>query len=300
MRSSSRSPARCSLTGDRLLPDDLAALSQPRQVVLAFATDPAGRTFPKRQRAAYPFHVGRALYLPGDPAGFCTVYLQSCSGGIFQHDRLGIAVRAEPGSRVHLTTSASTVVHAMDEGDAEHDVLLEAEAGSLVEYLPDPQILFPRSRLANRLVVRAHPTATVIACDSFLPHDPAGGANPFGWLRSDTRIEDDAGRLLAADRFAVTGAASMAGTVGVQGAFRMQASLMVVHRADPEAALAALRSVLSAEGAVYAGASLLPGHAGAWLRALSSDAVALRRLLRDGWAAAREQLTGLTPGIRRK
>ncbi len=288
------------MTGDRLFPEDMSALDQPRQVVLAFANDPAGRTFPKRQRAAYPFHIGRALYLPGDPAGFCTLYLQSCSGGIFQHDRLGIAVRAEAGARVHLTTSASTVVHAMDDGDAVQDVLVEAGPDSLVEYLPDPQILFPRSRLANRLVVRAHPTATVLACDSFLPHDPDGGASPFGWLRSDTRIEDETGRLLAVDRFEVTGAASMANTVGVQGAYRIQATLMVVHRRDPAAALAALRSVVPEGGGVYAGASLLPGGAGAWLRALSSDAVALRRLVRDGWAAAREQLTGAPPGIRRK
>jgi urease accessory protein len=92
----------------------------------------------------------------------------------------------------------------------------------------------------------------------------------------------------------------MADTVGVQGAYRIQATLMVVHRRDPDAALAALRSVVPEGGAVYAGASLLPGGAGAWLRALSSDAVALRRLVRDGWAAAREQLTGAPPGIRRK
>lgn len=271
------------------------------QVDLAFGAEPGRRTFLRRQRAAYPFHVGRTLTMAGDPPGFCTVYLQSCSGGIFQHDRLGIVVRAEPGAQVHLTTSASTVVHTMEEGDAAQSVSIDAGADAFVEYLPDPQILFPRSRLANRLVIRAHPSATVLACDSFLPHDPEAAHRPFGWLRSDTRIEDETGRLLAADRFAVDGAVSAAERVGIQGPYRIQATLLVVHRAAPERVLAALRAAASGgDPAVYAGASLLPGGAGAWMRALSSDAVALRRTLRDAWAAVREDLTGMAPGIRRK
>lgn len=286
------------MTGDRILPDDLDAV--PRQVALAFRRDPSGRTYLLRQHAAYPFHVGRALYLPGDPGGFCTTYLQSCSGGIFQRDRLGIAVHAEAGAGVHVTTSASTVVHSMEDGDAAQSIVLDAGEDAVLEYLPDPQILFPRSRLANRLVIRAHPSATVVACDSFLPHDPAAAGEPFDWLRSDTRIEDESGALLAADRFAVTGADAMAARVGIHGAYRMQATLLVVHRRDPDAMLAVLRGVLPEGDTVYAGASLLPNGAGAWLRALSSDAVALRATLRDAWAAVRSATTGHAPGPRRK
>lgn len=273
--------------------------SQP-QVEIGFAGAPGVRTFLKRQRVAYPFHLCRALYMPGDPVEFCTVYLQSCSGGIFQADRLSLGVTAHPDAHVHLTTAASTVVHTMNEGHAEQVVRLDAGPGAYVEYLPDPLILFPRARLRNALTVRLDPSATVVLCDSFLAHDPAGAGATFDWLRSDTRIEHVDGAILAADRFEVHGTDVMSGEVGIHGPFAMQATVMVLHPAAPDRALEALRGVLPEPGKVYAGASLLPGGCGAWMRAVSSDAVALRALVRDGWAATRTALNGTPPGIRRK
>lgn len=271
-----------------------------RQVEIAFAGGAGTRTWLRRQRVAYPFHVGRALHLPGDAPEFCTIYLQSCSGGLFEHDRLGLAFTVGAGACAHVTTSASTVVHSMPEGHAEQHVLLHAAEGAVAEYMPDPLILFPGTRLHNTLTVRAHPGATVICCDSFLAHDPAAQARPFDWLRSETRVEDEGGELLAVDRFAITGRQLAEPAPGIHGPHTLQGSLMVVHRADPERALEALRAALPEGAGVYAGASLLPGGAGAWMRALSADAVALRRTLRDGWAAARERLTGSRPGMRRK
>lgn len=280
------------------MPDALAGTG--RQVEIAFAGAAGERTFLRRQRVAYPFHLGRALYLPGDPVEFCTVYLQSCSGGIFQKDRLGLAFTAGPRACAHLTTAASTVVHTMLEDHAEQDVLIRADEGAFVEYLPDPLILFPDVRLRNTVTVRAHPDATVVVADSFLAHDPSGAGRSFDWLRSETRVEDEGGALLAADRFAIGGRQLAAAQVGIQGTATMQASLMVVQRSRPGDALAALRSALPDDGVVYAGASLLPGGAGAWMRLLSADAVAVRRVVRDAWSRVRECFAGSAPGIRRK
>ncbi|MBL8534703.1 MAG: urease accessory protein UreD [Betaproteobacteria bacterium] len=288
------------MTGDRLLVETAAVAAAERQVEIAFAGAAGTRTYLRRQRVAYPFHVGRALYLPGDPAEFCTVYLQSCSGGLFQKDRLGIALTVASGARAHVTTAASTVVHSMPDGHAEQHVLIRADRDALVEYLPDPLILFPDSRLRNTLTVRAHRESTVMVCDAFLSHDPEAKRRPFGWLRTETRIADEGGRLLAVDRFAIEGRQLLEPREGIHGPHTIQASLMVIHRADPAAALEALRSALPADGPVYAGASLLPGDAGAWVRLLSADAVALRQTLKDAWSAARERFTGAKPGTRRK
>lgn len=276
------------------------AVEAAPQVDIAFAGGEGVRTFPKRQRVAYPFHLGRALYLPGDPPAFCTVYLQSCSGGIFQHDRLGLSLKVGSHAQAHVTTAASTVVHSMTEGHAEQSVRIDAGPGAVAEYLPDPLILFPSTRLASRVTVRAHPDATVILSDSFLAHDPQSAAGAFDWFRSETRVESENGELLALDRFAVDGETVVRGHLGIQAPMAMQATVMAVHRRDPERALAALRSAVPEGTDVFAGASLLPGGAGAWLRALSNDAVALRRTMHDAWGAMREALTGHRPGPRRK
>ena len=279
--------------------DDLTA-AVPTRLDLAFERSPDGGTVLRRQLVAYPFHVGRVLHLPGDPRGFASVYLQSCSGGLFQGERLGLAIAAGEGAQVHLTTAASTIVHTMDDGHAEQNLRIAAAEGTLVEYLPDPLILFPSARLDTRLVIRAAESATVIAGDSFLLHDPRAGGDPFDWLRSETRIEDETGRALAVDRFRAEGPVVLANRPGVNGGFDVQGTLLVVHRTNPQAALAALRSALRESVDAYAGASLLPGGSGAWLRVLARDAIALRAIMREAWSAVRLMATGSSPGPRRK
>ena len=63
---------------------------------------------------------------------------------------------AREGARAHITTAAATIVHRMDSGHARQTVTLEAERGSLLEYLPDSLILFRGARLANELTLRVH------------------------------------------------------------------------------------------------------------------------------------------------
>src|SRR5215470_13883408 len=112
------------MTGDRLFADDLSALSDDTpgalapHVDLGFSADRAGRTALRRQRVTYPFHVGRTWQVPGDPAGMATLYVQSCSGGLFQHDDLAWHIVASEGARAHVTTAAATIAHRMEDGHA--------------------------------------------------------------------------------------------------------------------------------------------------------------------------------------
>lgn len=296
------------MTGDRIMAADLGVefdantkAHTERQLNLGFAREGGGRTFLDRQRVAYPFHVCRALHVPGDPEAICTVYMQSCSGGIFQHDRLGLHIRLAPDAQAHLTTAASTVVHMMHEGHAEQEVLLDVGDGAIAEYLPDPMIMFPTSRLKSSVTVRAHENATVVVQDAFLLHDPQGKAQSFEWLQSTTRIEDDHGKLLALDRFRVEGPTIYANQPGINDRYGLQATLMVVHRRDPAGVLRALRVALpEASEDAFVGASLMPNDAGVWLRVLATNAVSLRNVLRTAWESTRAFVTGAPPGVRRK
>jgi len=278
-----------------------AAQSTPGiQASIAFARDPAGRTYVSRQRVGYPFHLGRALASPGDPAGMPTLYLQSCAGGLFDGDDLRLRIDAGESASAHVTTGAATIVHSTDTLPARQVVELEAEPDAYLEYLPDPVILFPRARLESSVKVRLHSGATVILGDSILLHDPRGGDGVFDWLRSETRIEDSAGRLLVCDRFVVDGAGMARALPGVIGAFAAQGSLFVATAATPPSRLVdAMRTALVQPG-VYGGAGLLPNKTGAWARILANDAAGLRAAMFAAWAAARELLTGSPPIQRRK
>lgn len=295
------------MSGDRLLPGDLPALrpqsTDSAQVDLRFAAEPSGRTWLETQRAAYPFHVGRCLRIAGDPEGMATVYVQSCSGGIFEHDDLRWRISAATGARAHVSTSASTIVHTMDDGEARQEVRVDAAAGAYLEYLPDPLILFPGTRLSSRVHIRLDDDATVLAWDSVLTHDPqnTGPRRPFNQLRSEWTVESLDGRLLACDRYVVTGALLARELPGVNGSARCHGSFVVLRRGiATESLIDAIREKLQAAEAVYAGASTLPNDCGAVVRVLGMDAAALRTAMQGAWDAARTLLLGVPRSARRK
>jgi len=295
------------MSGDRLLGDDVCTLVDSRteavqpQVDLAFLTDAGGRTTLRRQRVTYPFHVGRTWPVPGDPEGMVTLYVQSCSGGVFQHDDLAWHIVARAGARAHVTSAAATIVHRMDSGHARQTVMLEAEQGSLLEYLPDSLILFRGARLTNEVTLRVHAQAVVMAWDAIVPHDPTGGGGTFDWLASDLRIQAADGSMLARDRYRLEGGVQARRMPGVTGAFNCQGAFVVVQQQVPQRALLeALRAALPETEALYAGASSLPGACGVWVRVLAGDAALLRDALERAWYSARTLITGAPPGPRRK
>jgi urease accessory protein len=274
---------------------------EPRQLDLTFAATADGRTVLRRQHVTYPFHVGRSWTVAGDPDGMLTLYVQSCSGGVFQHDDLGLRITTGPGAHAHVTTAAATIVHRMDNGHARQSVTLEAQPSSLLEYLPDPLILFRGARLRNELTLRAHPQAVVMAWDAIVPHDPDGSGGAFDWIASELCVQDLAGRVLARDRYRLNGTLLARRLPGVTGPFQCQGAFLVVQRQVPQATLVeALRAALPAKQGLHAGASSLPWDCGAWVRVLAADALLLRDALQCAWYSARRLITGTQPRPRRK
>jgi urease accessory protein len=80
---------------------------------LAFAADADRRSYLQRQYASYPFHVCRVYYHDQDPPGLATLYVQSCSGGIYEDDRLDVTLATAQGAEAHVSTQSATVVHSM-------------------------------------------------------------------------------------------------------------------------------------------------------------------------------------------
>lgn len=281
----------------------LGSVAQPAltQAVIEFARAPGGKTHVAHSHVGYPFHVGRTLQLPGDPADMATVYLQSCSGGLFQHERIGAHFTAREHAAAHIATGASTVVHTMPEGEAHQNIRLTARDDALLEYLPEPTILFPDARLKSRISIELAQRGVCIAGDSLLLHDPRAGDAHFDWLDAILEVRDDDGRLLARDRQRVSGRDFDRTLPGVLGRWRVQGTLIFAMRGERiDALLESVRDALANLPGLYAGASRLPNGCGAWVRLLAEDAIALRAGWHAAWAAARTLLTGIEPHPRRR
>lgn len=283
----------------RIEPD--RAASGARQLSVEFATDPSGRTYLHRQFAAYPFHVCRPLYLDAGSPGLSTLYIQSCSGGLYEHERLSASIVAAPRTEAHVTTQAPTVVHSMRNGSADQDVVLEAQDGAYLEYLPDPQILFPGSRCVSVIKARVAETATVLMWDSFLNHDPDGLGRFYAGYTSVVEVLDLGGKLLAVDRLKLAPALAPLYAIGTNGAFNVQGTIIVASRdARLEEIVGALRQLDMPYALATSGVSRLPNTAGLIVRVLACDGAMLARVMTEIWCMMRRALRGSLPGARRK
>jgi len=286
----------------RLAPSaDVARGAVKRQLQLEFAPDAHGRTYISRQFVAYPFHVCRALY--NDPVSpeLAALYIQSCSGGLYESDSLDIALDAKSGAAAHVTTQASTVVHTMPAGSATQHARIRAEAQSYFEYLPDPQILFPQSRLSSTIDVGLSQGAVVLVSDSFLMHDPEGAGRAFSSYLSEIKIEDDAGRRLSVDRMHLDGAVLQAHRPGIMGAFAAQGTLIAAGIGSfPKAAAQDLARLVPGDRTAAIGVSELPRSCGLVVRILASDGATLRKEMHGAWSALRLLIKGRRPPLERK
>lgn len=271
---------------------ELSTLTPP-QLALHFACAPTGRTFLARQFVSYPFFLTQPFYLDDTLPGMPSLILQSVSGGLYQDERLALSVTAEVDAQVHCTTQSATVVHSMAEHRyASQVVTISAAAGTLVEYLPGPMILFPHANLYTTLNIVLDPSATVIVGDAFLAHDPAARSRRFGSLVNATSVRRPDGRLICRDRLQVNGDERTLEAPGVLYHFQAQGTVWVLSSSSTRELLEELRAALNGISGLYAGASTLPNQAGVWARVLASDALVLNRGLHAAWSAVRRILTG--------
>ena len=196
---------------------------------------------------------------------------------------------------------AATVVHTMPSGRASLSVRIDCESGSYLEYLPDPQILFPRSRCSSKIAVRLSGDAVALVSDAFLNHDPDGQGEMFAAYASEIVIEGAKGEALAIDRLRLDGQAFRDACPGISGAYTAQGTMIVAGLALPSRALAeALRDIRLDRQEAAIGASELPNSAGLVVRVLAADGAALKRAMYRAWCAARLALKGARPRERRK
>ena len=230
-----------------------------------------------------------------------SVYIQSTAGGVFFNDRLKSRFHALPDSAAHVTSQASTIVHRMDRGEADLSVVIRAESGSFLEYLPDPIILFPKARLTSRVFIELDPQATVLMSDSFLIHDPNERGDVFSEFRNEIEVNGLDGKLLCRDRNILTGSMYTNELLGVMGSNRVHGTFFLLRQNLPiESFCSEFRKESESQVETYTGISVLPNDCGIWARAVSADSVSLRATLQGLWRVARKLTVGAFPNDRKK
>jgi urease accessory protein len=255
------------------------------------------RTFLAQQRTPHPFHITLPFHLASDPQGMATLYLQSSAGGLYGDDDLTLDIETGPGSSAHVTTQASSIVHAARGGRTRQAVTLRVGPDSFLEYLPDPAILFAEADLETRVTAHLAHGARVLLCDSALAHDPSGGNVPFARLANTLAVHDPSGRPIAMEHGVVTGVDWQKRT----GALPVHGLMMAAGAIDAQAVHRALCAVpIGPPDEVYAASCVFPERGVVVFRILAADGAAFSAALDAAWCAARMALTGTQPRRRRK
>lgn len=98
------------------------------------------------------------------------VYMMDCSPGLMSGDHYEINVRLEEGARVYLTNQSFTKVHPSSggQGSTQHQIL-RLEADSLLEYMPEPLMLYKDADLFTETEAHVAKGAVLIFSDVICP-----------------------------------------------------------------------------------------------------------------------------------
>jgi urease accessory protein len=261
----------------------------------------AGATRITHHFQQFPLQVFRPIYLDPYRPEMAFVYVMS-HGGTLQGDRARIDVTCRPGAAVHVTTQAALRLYRMERNYATQLVHLYADAGSVLEYLPDPMIPFRDSRFYTRTELTVHPTATAILGEIVLPGRVAHGeAHDYTLFASRVMARPPEGRLYFTDTLELAPRSRPLHSPARFGPHAVLATLYAVSRQVSARALAdRLHAHVAAQPDVVGGASELPNGCGAWVRVLGPSSSSVVAALHAAWDEARLALLGAPAPNRRK
>jgi urease accessory protein len=303
-----RAPASVvALAARRPAPDPPAAvppapLRADGALALTFRRGPRGRTELAARRQRFPLRMTVPFHLDAAMPDMAWVYVQNPTGGVFAGDRLDLAVTAEAGARVHLTTQSATKLYRMEDGgEARQSVRLQLGEGAYVENLPDALIPQAGSRYRQHTRIDLAAGACCLTGETLAPGRRAHGERfAYDLMELRTEVRRD-GRELCAETLRFEPGRARPDRAGILRDGDYLVTLLALAPERDAAALAAtIDAALAAEPGVRGAAGALPHGAGARALALAPDAPAAERALRVAWGAARRELLGLSLPAARK
>ena len=292
------------LAFDRSIRDSLGVGAAGKVGLLELSFAPVnGVTRLRRHYQRAPLHVYRPIYLDAAQPDMAFVFVLQSGDGLVQGDRYRVDINCEPGAGVHITTQAATNVFGARQNLATQLVNLQADAGAVLEYLPDPVVPFRGSRLFQRISLTADREATVILGETLLPGRVAyDETHAYDLYWSETEVCRPDGTLLFSDllRF-IPADGEHPRSIGLLGGQDVVATLYLISgRIDPRTMVSGLRRALNSCPDVLAGVSELPNGCGAAVRLIGSTSQAVQAGLNAAWNAARLALLGIPAPDRRK
>jgi urease accessory protein len=246
---------------------------------------PAGaRTVLARKHQLGPLTLQRTFHPEGAP---CHLYPLHPPGGVVGGDALEIRIHIADGAHAVVTTPGAAKFYRSAGELARQDQQLSVAPGGVLEWFPQPAILFPGARVASRTGIDLADGARCIGWDILSLGRPVIGERfAQGALDATLRVSRN-GRPLLLDRLRVADAADLDRPSGLAG--HPVSAAMVASGAEAGDVDAA-RAVLEAAPGLLAGVTLQGDLLVA--RALADTTERVQRVFCALWVALRPRLLG--------
>lgn len=264
---------------------------------LAYSLE-SSRTVARFQHSG-PLRILQSLYPEGDAV--CHNVLVHPPGGLVGGDTLEISVTAAPGSHALITTPGATRFYKSLGEPALQHTRLRLEDGARLEWLPLEAICYSGCLAENRLELDLAPGAELMGWDSTALGLPASGqpfergsfsqhiAMPGAWL--------ERGRIDANDDLLMNSPLGLAGHKCLSSIFFCTGKPL--DRQRQQRALDCAREVIEAHALRSSAGATSPGNQVVVVRVLSPLVESAMGLLREVWAAWRQELWQLAPQLPR-
>jgi urease accessory protein len=246
---------------------------------------PAGpRTVLARKHQLGPLTLQRAFHPEGAP---CHLYPLHPPGGVVGGDELDIQLDVAGGAHVLATTPGAAKFYRSAGDWARQDQRLGIAAGGVLEWFPQPAILFPGARVRSVTDISLVGDAGFIGWDLLSFGRPVIGERfDDGELSAALRLSRD-GRPLLADRLRVADLRDLDRPTGLRG--RPVVGTFIATGADA-AALDAARAAAGDAPDMLTGITLLEDLLVA--RGLADTTEPMQRVFCALWVALRPRLLG--------
>jgi urease accessory protein len=247
---------------------------------------PAGRrTVLARKHQLGPLTLQRAFHPEGAP---CHLYPLHPPGGVVGGDALEVRLDVASGAHAVVTTPGAAKFYRSAGAVAVQDQRLQVAPGGVLEWFPQPAILFPGARVQSRTELALGGDARCIAWEVLSLGRPVIGERfEYGELDATFTVRRD-DRPLLLDRLRVSDAADLDRPTGLRG-YAVSGTLIASGATASD--LAAARSVLTAGAPPMTGVTLLDDLLVA--RALADTTEPVQGVFCALWAALRPRLLGL-------
>lgn len=262
----------------------------------------SGKTFIEKQYVTLPFHITRGMYIDRNFENMAFIYSQNPTGGIIQGDRQITNIECKEDSMVHVTSQGASKVQMMNANYACSEITLKVYDNAVLEYLPEPVILYAGSRFFQRTNIEVGSGSTVFYSEITVPGRIARGEEfQFKLYQSDITVKNSIGDLLFRDRVIIDPEKTDLGKQGPMGGYKILGNFYLISPGkDHEKIIEAIRSISTRSDDVAEGITLLPNNSGILFRVLGMSTKSVNETISRVWNELRQNILGAeAPNLRK-